>query len=80
MKAYDCVKNLQDHEISEVLEQFIDRESINLSGLFDEIIGVCLNKAEHLRTNWNDAETANLWESVAQQINDNLIVNLPNGF
>jgi hypothetical protein len=45
------------------VEDIIDREGVD--GLLDVITDVCLYKAEHLATNWQDVEGARKWQNAA---------------
>lgn len=49
----------------DTLEAMIDRTSLTavLEGMFD----VCGDKAEHVRANWQDEHTAEVWD-IAQDI------------
>lgn len=48
------------------LEGMID--SNGLTSVCDMIADVCRDKAEHLRTNWQDDATAKMWEHAAKAI------------
>jgi hypothetical protein len=43
-----------------VLEQLIDRTS--LETVLQNIGNICVEKAEHIRTNWQDDPLARLWQ------------------
>ena len=50
-------------DIAEVLEQLVDQH-----GLLHVVTGlelVCAEKAEHIRANWQDAQTARVWDRAA---------------
>lgn len=49
------------------LENKIDTYS--LSHIIDTLSVICLDKAEHLRVNWQDEFTANQWERMARKLN-----------
>lgn len=53
-------------EQEEALEAMIDSES--LARVLENLETVCLEKAEHLRVNWQDEATAKAWERVALRI------------
>lgn len=53
-------------EQQEALERMIDSGS--LAGLLENLEAVCHEKAEHLRSNWQDEPTAKAWERVALRI------------
>lgn len=53
-------------EQREALEKMIDAGS--LAGVLENLEAVCHEKAEHLRTNWQDDGAARQWEYVARQI------------
>jgi hypothetical protein len=48
------------------LEALIDR--IGLSNLLEDVCSVCHEKADHLRTNWQDDAAAKAWEHAAKTI------------
>ena len=48
------------------LEDLIDRTS--LSELIDAISQICYEKAEHIRSNWQDDRTARSWSAVATKL------------
>ena len=49
------------------LESLIDKYS--LDDVLSAIREICLDKADHLRTNWQDEQSAKYWESIEKQIN-----------
>ena len=52
---------MKNHEtLAEELESLID--AVNLNHVLEALIEVCYGKAEHLRSNWQDAAAAKLWE------------------
>lgn len=51
---------------SERLEKEVDRWG--LDGVLMMVADVCYEKAEHIRTNWQDAQTARVWERAAARI------------
>lgn len=48
------------------LEQLIDENS--LSGIMELIATICHEKADHLRANWGDRDSARVWTKAARQI------------
>ena len=50
----------------EALEAMID--SYDLSMVLAAMVEICHGKAEHLRNNWQDDESAKHWESSATRI------------
>lgn len=80
MNKYQWAKTVTEKEIDEVIEEFMDRPTVNVSGVLLSLINVCMLKAEHIRHDWQDEETAKTWEKVAQLIGDNALEKLPNGF
>jgi hypothetical protein len=52
--------------IAEEIESLIDDSS--LTDVLTAIELVCLEKAEHLRANWQDTDAAKSWESDAKQV------------
>ena len=42
------------------LEAMVDRDG--LDGVLDALAGICGEKAEHLRTNWQDKGAARTWD------------------
>lgn len=48
------------------LEQAID--SIGLRRLLDLVTNICHEKADHVRTNWQDESMARAWERDAKRI------------
>ncbi len=57
----------------DTLEAMIDRTSLTsvLEGMFD----VCGDKAEHIRANWQDEQTAEVWD-VAQDIMSSILAHV----
>lgn len=58
--------NITKDDIAERLELMVDR-----NGLFHVLTGlaiICEEKAEHLRSNWQDEITAKTWQRDANQI------------
>lgn len=51
--------------LQEQLEQLIDRHS--LSAVAGAIAAVCREKAEHLRSNWQDYQSEKAWNQAAKQ-------------
>ncbi len=48
------------------LEVYIDKTS--LSNVLDELADICNEKAEHIRTNWQDGLLAKEWEKAAKAL------------
>jgi hypothetical protein len=46
--------------LSQQLERFVD--SHTLATVIDNLAEVCRDKAEHLRSNWQDEQAAKSWE------------------
>lgn len=55
-----------DKDQLELLELWIDRAGVG--GLLCAISGICREKAEHIRSNWQDEGTARVWEYNARRI------------
>lgn len=53
-------------DAADVLEQIIDSSS--LERLLELVADVCHEKAEHLRSNWQDRNTAKSWERDAAKL------------
>jgi hypothetical protein len=53
-------------ELMEALEPLVDASCVG--DVLLALARVCNEKAEHLRTNWQDAQTARHWDAVARQI------------
>lgn len=51
---------------SRLIEQLIDM--LGTDQLLHGIAQVCFEKAEHIRTNWQDQELAQLWDKRADKI------------
>ncbi len=60
-------------EQRDALEQILDATSTQdvVTGLSE----ICLLKAEHMRSNWQDERTAQAWERNGNRLNKILIVN-----
>lgn len=48
------------------LERLVDRH--DLAGVLAALVEVCGEKAEHLRVNWQDAASAQMWERMAKRL------------
>ena len=48
-------------DLLETLEELIDKHG--LTHVVNTLAVVCLEKAEHLRANWQDSTTARVWET-----------------
>ena len=58
-----------DQEQQEQLEiEFVDK--FGIEDVLDALAEICLGKAEHLYTNWQDREAGNHWNKVAGQLMD----------
>jgi hypothetical protein len=64
-------------EQEKALEAMIDSES--LARVLENLETVCLEKAEHLRTNWQDEAAAKSWESLALRIDRAAVLALDKG-
>lgn len=53
-------------DTSETLEWLVDRDG--LAGVLEALQGVCRDKADHLRSAWQDMGGAALWERAARRI------------
>lgn len=53
-------------KLEAVLEAFIDKS--NLLTVIRDLEAVCYAKAEHLRENWRDEQTAKVWEQAAAKL------------
>lgn len=58
---------IDTHELQETLEHLID--SNDLECVLNAIVETCYLKAEHLRVNWQDNESAAIWEDYAAILN-----------
>ena len=43
-------------------------QELTLAAILEMLERICHKKAEHLRTDWKDEETAKLWDKAARQI------------
>lgn len=64
------ISRQEDQEITAILEKWIDHPGINVSGLLIRIGEVCREKAEHIRANWQDDETADAWDEAADELEE----------
>jgi hypothetical protein len=46
--------------VERVLEELVDKHG--LRAVVDALAGVCADKAEHVRTNWQDQALARAWD------------------
>lgn len=53
------------HEI-DMLEALVDK--YNLDSVIGKLSEICFEKAEHIRTNWQDAPTARKWVQAANHL------------
>jgi hypothetical protein len=51
---------------ADTLENLIDRKG--LRAVVKAVVDVCQRKAEHVRSAWQDAELADLWERAARML------------
>lgn len=58
--ASDRITRAMAGTLKDDMEQFIDRES--LDALLYLVQEICLEKAEHIRSNWQDEALAKEWE------------------
>ena len=61
----------------ELLEDLIDASSLRAVG--ESIAGICWEKGEHLRANWQDHRSANDWERAAKRLEVVAAVITPRG-
>jgi hypothetical protein len=52
----------------EALEGMLDRHG--LYGVTDMLAAICAEKAEHVRSNWQDDGTARVWDRRAKRLGD----------
>jgi hypothetical protein len=57
---------LIEHDALALIEEVVDRSS--LEHLLELIADLCNDKAEHLRTNWQDVYAARCWERDAAKL------------
>jgi hypothetical protein len=55
-----------DSELQNALEALVDQHS--MTDVLDALAMVAFAKAEHLKSNWQDAQTAKVWEGIAGKI------------
>ena len=53
-------------EQTDALEALIDRTDLNQ--VLDALSAICREKAEHLRVNWQDQQSARVWREAARKI------------
>ncbi len=58
--------SLTVRELADQLEPLIDRSS--LATVLEALSQVCWEKADHLRSNWQDRATAKCWHKAGQAI------------
>ena len=51
---------------SEAIEQMIDR--VGLATVLRSIQAICIGKADHIHTNWQDQHLAKQWERAARVV------------
>jgi hypothetical protein len=52
----------------EALEGILDRHGLH--GVLDMLASVCAEKAEHVRSNWQDEGTARMWDRRATKLSN----------
>ena len=52
--------------LGEILEPMLDNEG--LPAVLDALAFICSEKADHVRSSWQDEATAKVWEDMAGQI------------
>jgi hypothetical protein len=57
-----------NQEDCDELESLVDKNG--LSGTLQALAQICSEKADHIRSSYDDDETADLWEEVADDLND----------
>lgn len=57
---------IQWHKDKNEIEQMIDRHG--LPSILGALSAICSDKAEHIRTNWQDENTAKLWDSANRDL------------
>lgn len=50
----------------DTLEALVD--SASLGAVLEALVEICREKAEHIRTNWQDRETAHVWDTGAGRV------------
>jgi len=55
-----------DRELETQLEMLVDEAS--LADVLNALVSICGAKADHLRSNWADANTAKAWETAGKLI------------
>jgi len=55
-------------EIDTRLETLVD--DVGLTGIVNALSEICLAKAEHLRANWQDESSAEIWERDAAALSE----------
>lgn len=64
--AYATGNNIGQQAIQETLEGIVDRYS--MSDVLDALALVCIDKGEHLRSNWQDKASARVWDRIGVSI------------
>ena len=57
---------MQGETLEMALEQILDQS--RLSDVLNALAAVCHGKAEHLRSNWQDASTGRAWDRAADRL------------
>lgn len=60
---------------TEQLESMVDTKG--LQHILDTLVDICREKAEHLRSNWQDTTAADDWENAANDLDRVNTENLP---
>jgi len=55
-----------DRTIAGIMDALLD--DLTLAGVLDALASACREKAEHLRSNWQDEASARVWDREARQI------------
>ena len=61
----------EETEMTEITEDWLETEVVDKCGidyLLSALSTICYAKAEHLATNWQDSESAKIWERVAKHL------------
>ena len=66
--------NITIETLQNDMEQFADRNG--MQALIDIIYTICLEKRDHVATNWQDNELASKWNKAARSL-DAIRINFP---
>lgn len=64
--AYETGNTTTDSAMRDMLEGMVDRWT--LTAVLEELAAVCGDKAEHLRANWQDKESARVWDRMYNRV------------